>query len=49
MAAGCSLHLGLNFVDPAHYGGWDGELRACEFDANDMAAIAKQLATSRPR
>jgi len=43
MATGYSLHLGLNFVDPAHYGGWDGELRACEFDANDMAAIAKRL------
>ena len=41
MAKGCSLHLGLNFVDPKHYGGWDGELAACEFDANDMAAIAK--------
>jgi hypothetical protein len=41
MAKGYSLHLGLNFVDPKHYGGWDGELAACEFDANDMAAIAK--------
>src|SRR5262245_65802308 len=36
-----SLHLGLNAVSPAHYGGWSGELNACEFDANDMAAIAK--------
>ncbi|WP_280152859.1 caspase family protein [Piscinibacter sp. XHJ-5] len=36
-----SLHIGLNSVDPAHYGGWSGELSACEFDANDMAAIAK--------
>lgn len=43
MAKGHSLHLGLNYVDPAHYGGWDGELRACEFDANDMAAIAQAL------
>jgi hypothetical protein len=32
---------GLNSVDPAHYSGWSGELCACEFDANDMAAIAK--------
>src|SRR6185503_15592295 len=36
-----SLHLGLNAVDPAHYEGWKGELAACEFDANDMAAIAR--------
>jgi hypothetical protein len=36
-----SLHLGLNSVSPAHYGGWSGELTACEFDANDMAAIAR--------
>ncbi|MDO9353357.1 MAG: hypothetical protein Q7T55_06665, partial [Solirubrobacteraceae bacterium] len=38
---GLSLHLGLNLVSPAAYGGWDGPLAACEFDANDMAAIAK--------
>jgi hypothetical protein len=36
-----SVHLGLNSVSPGHYGGWSGELCACEFDANDMAAIAK--------
>ena len=36
-----SLHLGLNAVDPAHYAGWGGELSACEFDAKDMAALAK--------
>ena len=41
MAKGYSLHLGLNFADPRHYGGWDGELAACEFDANDMADIAR--------
>jgi hypothetical protein len=35
-----SLHIGLNKVDPDRYGGWDGELSACEFDANDMKAIA---------
>lgn len=39
-AQGLSLHLGLNFVNPDHYGGWDGELQACEFDAKDMKAIA---------
>ena len=36
-----SLHIGLNAVSPAHYAGWSGELMACEFDANDMAAIAR--------
>lgn len=36
-----SLHLGLNGVSAAAYGGWDGPLAACEFDANDMAAIAR--------
>jgi hypothetical protein len=36
-----SLHIGLNGVSAAAYGGWDGPLAACEFDANDMAAIAK--------
>ena len=36
-----SLHIGLNSVSPAHYAGWSGELTACEFDANDMAALAK--------
>ncbi len=43
MAQSYSLHLGLNSVDPAHYQGWDGQLRACEADANDMAAIARSL------
>ena len=38
---GISLHLGLNAVDPAHYGGWSGELNACEADANDMFDLAK--------
>ena len=36
-----SLHIGLNTVDPKAYGGWSGPLAACEFDANDMAAIAR--------
>jgi metacaspase-1 len=35
-----SLHLGLNAVSPAAYGGWAGPLAACEFDAKDMAALA---------
>ena len=36
-----SLHLGLNVVSAAAYEGWTGPLAACEFDANDMAAIAR--------
>ena len=42
MAKGISLHIGLNAVDPMHYDGWDGTLNACEFDANDMQALAKK-------
>ena len=38
---GLSVHLGLNAVSAVHYGGWSGELMACEFDANDMASLAK--------
>jgi metacaspase-1 len=38
---GRSLHIGLNSVSPAHYSGWSGDLVACEFDADDMAAVAK--------
>ena len=36
-----SLHVGLNGVSGDAYGGWTGPLAACEFDANDMGAIAK--------
>lgn len=39
-----SLHIGLNGVSAAAYSGWDGPLAACEFDANDMAALAKSRA-----
>jgi hypothetical protein len=41
MAKGLALTIGLNSVDPKHYGGWSGDLNACEADAEDMAAIAK--------
>jgi hypothetical protein len=41
MANGIALTIGLNAVDPKHYGGWSGELVACEADAKDMANIAK--------
>ena len=40
-AQALSLHIGLNSVSAAAYAGWEGPLAACEFDANDMAAIAK--------
>ena len=41
MAKGLALTIGLNSVDPKHYGGWSGELNACEADAEDMADIGK--------
>lgn len=41
MVTGLAITIGLNSVDPTHYGGWSGDLIACEFDANDMSAIAK--------
>jgi len=37
---GLSLNIGLNSVSTSHYGGWSGDLAACEFDAKDMAALA---------
>ena len=41
MPKALSLHIGLNFVDPTRYDGWDGQLAACEYDADDMTALAK--------
>jgi len=41
MPKGLALAIGLNSVDPKHYGGWSGNLNACEADAQDMADIAK--------
>ncbi|MBL0140580.1 MAG: caspase family protein [Betaproteobacteria bacterium] len=43
MPRGLSIHIGLNSVDPAKYGGWDGQLSGCINDARDMKAIADQL------
>lgn len=40
-AKAMSLHIGVNVVNPNHYAGWDGPLKACEFDAHDMEALAK--------
>lgn len=39
---GRSLHIGLNSVDPASYEGWSGPLDACEADARDLTALARQ-------
>jgi metacaspase-1 len=41
MAKGIAINIGLNSVDPDHYDGWDGQLNACEADAEDMRRIAK--------
>jgi hypothetical protein len=41
MAKGIALSIGLNAVDSKHYGGWSGDLTACEADAEDMAEIAR--------
>ena len=41
MATGLALTIGLNSVNPRHYGGWSGELNACEAGAEDMANIAR--------
>ena len=40
MAKGISLHIGLNRIDPNHYG-TDGALSLCEADAQDMHQIAQ--------
>lgn len=39
-ARGLALHVGVNALDPAAYEGWTGALVACEYDAEDMAALA---------
>jgi metacaspase-1 len=41
MPKGISINIGLNSVDPASYGGWQGQLNACEADAKDMEKIAR--------
>ena len=37
---GHALAIGLNEVDPEHYGGWSGALTGCEPDVEDMKGIA---------
>ncbi len=43
---GAALAIGLNRVDPAHYGGWSGPLTGCEPDARDMDRIARDQGLS---
>ncbi|WP_051675723.1 caspase family protein [Polaromonas glacialis] len=43
MAKGIAVNIGLNFVNPAAYNGWDGALAGCINDARDMNQIATQL------
>jgi hypothetical protein len=43
MGTALSLHIGLNHVDPKAYSGWDGALRGCINDANDLRAVAEKL------
>ena len=44
-----SIHIGLNYVDPGAYNGWDGELSGCINDATDMQSIADSLGYSSTR
>ena len=41
-----SIYIGLNYVDPGAYNGWDGELSGCINDATDMQSIADSLGYS---
>ena len=40
--SGYALCVGLNSVSPDHYGGWSGELNACEYDAHAMEKLLKK-------
>ena len=44
--SGYSVHIGLNYVDPAAYDGWDGELSGCINDANSMQQLASNAGFS---
>ena len=43
MPKGIAVNIGLNFVDPSAYNGWNGELAGCINDARDMNQIATGL------
>ncbi len=38
---GHALHIGVNFVDPAHYAGWGGTLAGARADAMALASITR--------
>jgi len=40
MSRGISIHIGLEYIDPKHYGS-NGALRTCGKDCLDMEEIAK--------
>ena len=40
---GMALLIGLNAVNPRHYGGFDGPLQGAEHDANDLSKLAERL------
>ncbi len=42
MPNSCSLHIGLNNVDPNHYSGWSGQLYCCENDALFFHELAEK-------
>jgi hypothetical protein len=42
MARGISLHIGLNYVNPPAYDGWEGKLVSAETDARDMEELARR-------
>ena len=44
MARGLSLHIGLNYVDPNKYNGWDGQLAGCINDANSLKEMLDHFA-----
>jgi hypothetical protein len=46
MAHGISLHIGVGAVDEQHYLGWTGSCTSCEYDAANMAALAKSCGFS---
>jgi hypothetical protein len=43
MTRGVSLHIGVNRLNPKHYGGWEGPLEFCEADAAAIHEIAKSV------
>ena len=37
-----ALHIGLNYVDPNHYDGWDGKLGACVNDSEFYKSLSEK-------